>query len=164
VPVHIWTDDVEQEAMKQLANVARMPFVHRHVAAMPDVHAGIGATVGSVIPIRGAIIPAAVGVDIGCGMIASQLSLGANELPDSLAKVRSAIEAGVPVGFDMHDENRIRRAAVMPLHERFEALLDRTPALIKMMRKPDTWQRQMGTLGGGNHFVELCLDRRIGCG
>ena len=158
VPVHIWTDDVEHEAVQQLANIARMPFVHRHVAAMPDVHAGIGATVGSVIATRGAIIPAAVGVDIGCGMIATQLSLVADDLPDSLAGVRAAIEERIPVGFDMHDERRIRKAGVKRLYDRFEALLDRVPALTKMMRKPDTWQRQMGTLGGGNHFIEVCLD------
>ncbi len=158
VPVHIWTDDIEHEATQQLANVARMPFVHSHVAAMPDVHLGVGATVGSVIPTRGAIIPAAVGVDIGCGMIATRISLGANELPDSLARVRSAIEARVPVGFDMHDERRIRKRGVKGLYDRHEALLGRVPALIKMTRKPDRWQRQMGTLGGGNHFIELCLD------
>jgi tRNA-splicing ligase RtcB len=158
VPVHIWTDDIEPQASKQLANVARMPFVHRHVAAMPDVHAGIGATVGSVIATRGAIIPAAVGVDIGCGMIAAQLSLGANDLPDSLAPVRAAIEARVPVGLEMHDERRIRSAGVQRLHARHAALLGRVPALAKMLNKPDSWQRQMGTLGGGNHFIELCLD------
>jgi len=158
VPVHIWTDDVEHEAVKQLANIARLPFVHRHVAAMPDVHTGIGATVGSVIPTRSAIIPAAVGVDIGCGMIATRLSLGANELPNSLAAVRAAIEERVPVGFDMHDERRIRKAGVKRLKHRFEALLERVPELARMMKRPDTWQRQMGTLGGGNHFIELCLD------
>jgi len=158
VPVHIWTDDIEPTAMQQLANVARMPFVHHHVAAMPDVHTGIGATVGAVIATRGAIVPAAVGVDIGCGMIATRLSLAANELPDSLARVRAAIEARVPVGFDMHDEGRIREAGVKRLHGRLEALLGRAPALAKMLRKPDRWQRQMGTLGGGNHFVEVCLD------
>jgi tRNA-splicing ligase RtcB len=158
VPVHIWTDDIQPAATQQLANVARMPFVHSHVAAMPDVHVGIGASVGSVIPTRGAIIPAAVGVDIGCGMIATQLSIGANELPDSLARVRAAIEARVPVGFDMHDARRIRKVGVKRLYDRYESLLGRVPALVKMTKKPDTWQRQMGTLGGGNHFIEVCLD------
>ena len=158
VPVHIWTDDIQPAATQQLANVARMPFVHSHVAVMPDVHAGIGATIGSVIPTRGAIIPAAVGVDIGCGMIATRLSIGANELPDSLAQVRAAIEARVPVGFDMHDTRRIRKAGVKRLYDRYETLLNRVPALAKMTKKPDAWQRQMGTLGGGNHFVEVCLD------
>ncbi|MEW8547475.1 MAG: RtcB family protein, partial [Candidatus Thiodiazotropha endolucinida] len=84
VPVHIWTGDTESTALNQLVNVSQMPFIHHHVAAMPDVHAGIGATVGSVIPTRGAIVPAAVGVDIGCGMNAIRLSLTASELPDSL--------------------------------------------------------------------------------
>jgi tRNA-splicing ligase RtcB len=158
VPVHVWTDDVDPQALRQLANVARLPFVHSHVAAMPDVHVGIGATVGSVIATRGAIIPAAVGVDIGCGMIAAQLSLAANDLPDSLARVRSAIEARVPVGFEMHDERDVRTAGVQRLHARHDALLERVPALAKMSRKPDTWQRQIGTLGGGNHFIELCID------
>src|ERR1043165_4074781 len=98
VPVKIWTRDIEHEAIRQLANVAQLPIVHGHVAAMPDVHAGIGATVGSVIPTRNAIVPAAVGVDIGCGVNAMRLTLAARDLPDSLARVRSAIEAAVPVG------------------------------------------------------------------
>src|SRR6476660_7570289 len=102
VPVKVFTDDLEARARAQLANVARLPIVFGHVAAMPDVHAGIGATVGSVIPTRGAIIPAAVGVDIGCGMNAVQLSLTASDLPESLARIRGAIEAAIPVGFDMH--------------------------------------------------------------
>ena len=158
VPVHVWTDDVDPKAIQQLANVARLPFVHRHVAAMPDVHVGIGATIGSVIPTQGAIIPAAVGVDIGCGMIATRLSLNASDLPDSLARVRSGIEERVPVGFDMHDPPRIREAGVGRLHERHRTLLDRVPELAAMTRRPDAWQRQLGTLGGGNHFIEVCLD------
>src|SRR5205085_10078413 len=93
VPVKVWTDTLEPLARKQLENVARLPIVHGHVAAMPDVHAGIGATVGSVIPTKGAIVPAAVGVDIGCGVNAVQLSLDARQLPDSLSHIRSAIEA-----------------------------------------------------------------------
>ena len=141
VPVHIWTDDIQPAATQQLANVARLPFVHSHVAAMPDVHVGIGATVGSVIPTKGAIIPAAVGVDIGCGMIATQLSIGANELPDSLARVRAAMEARVPVGFDVHDVRRIRKRGVKRLYDRYETLLGRVPALVKMTSKPTTWQR-----------------------
>src|SRR5690349_24046984 len=100
VPVKVWTDDLEPTARKQLENVSRLPIVFHHVAAMPDVHAGIGATVGSVIPTRGAIIPAAVGVDIGCGMSAVRLTLRAGQLPDSLAKARAAIERAVPTGFD----------------------------------------------------------------
>ena len=100
VPVKAWTRGVllDDKARAQLANVARLPFVHKWVAAMPDVHWGIGATVGSVIPTLGAIIPAAVGVDIGCGMIATRTTLEARHLPDSLAAMRSAIEAAVPHG------------------------------------------------------------------
>src|SRR6201988_986413 len=99
VPVKIFTDDIEKEAMQQLINVSMLPIVHGHIAAMPDVHAGIGATVGSVIPTRRAIIPAAVGVDIGCGMMAVQTTLKAEDLPDNLHAVREAIEEVVPVGF-----------------------------------------------------------------
>src|SRR5512132_840821 len=102
VPVKVWTADLESAAQKQLENVARLPIIHGHVAAMPDVHAGIGATVGSVIPTRGAVIPAAVGVDLGCGVDAVQLTLTASDLPASLTRIRSAIEHAIPVGFDMH--------------------------------------------------------------
>jgi tRNA-splicing ligase RtcB len=106
---------VEATALSQLRNIARLPIVHGHVAAMPDVHAGIGATVGAVIPTYEAIIPAAVGVDIGCGMNAVRLSLGAESLPHSLRRVRSAIEAAVPVGFDMHRTDRAQRSTVIAL-------------------------------------------------
>src|SRR5438270_10729254 len=102
VPVKVWTADLEPQARRQLENVARLPIVHGHIAAMPDVHAGIGATVGSVIPTKGAIVPAAVGVDIGCGVHALRLSLTARDLPESLGRIRGAIESAVPVGFDMH--------------------------------------------------------------
>src|SRR6188474_1466370 len=98
VPVKVWTADLEPSARKQLENVSRLPIVHGHIAAMPDVHAGIGATVGSVIPTKGAIIPAAVGVDLGCGVNAVETSLRANDLPDTLAPVRAAIERSVPHG------------------------------------------------------------------
>jgi tRNA-splicing ligase RtcB len=106
VPIKAWTQGVpvEDEARRQLINIARLPFVFRHVAAMPDVHLGIGATVGSVIPTVGAIIPAAVGVDIGCGMCAVRTSVRAEHLPDSLRDIRLAIEDAVPVGFGMHKE------------------------------------------------------------
>ena len=158
VPVRIWTEDVTPDAMRQLEQVARLPFVHSHVAAMPDVHAGIGSTIGSVIPTRGAIVPAAVGVDIGCGMIAARLSIDANALPDSLGAVRSEIEARVPVGFGMHDECNVRTSGVARLKSGYDALTGRVPALATMMKHRDGWQRQIGTLGGGNHFIEVCLD------
>lgn len=159
VPVKIWTDQVESKAMNQLANIAQLPFIHGHVAAMPDVHMGIGATVGSVIPTKSAIIPAAVGVDIGCGMNAVRLSLEAGQLPDNLKGVRSAIEAAVPVGFDMHKTDRARRSTVTALSGGLEGILAKHPKMEKMQKRPhQTWIRQLGTLGGGNHFIEICLD------
>jgi tRNA-splicing ligase RtcB len=159
VPVKVFTDDLEAHARAQLANVAQLPIVFRHVAAMPDVHAGIGATVGSVIPTRGAIIPAAVGVDIGCGMNAVRLSLRAEQLPDSLARVRAAIEHAVPIGFDEHREADARREACAPLARRLAAIARKHPKIAKMQRDHEKkWIRQMGSLGGGNHFIELCLD------
>jgi len=99
VPIKVWTDHVEGSALKQLENLGALPFIHKHVAVMADVHAGYGTTVGSVIPTKGAIIPAAVGVDIGCGMSAMQTTLTANDLPDSLAALRNSIERAVPHGF-----------------------------------------------------------------
>jgi tRNA-splicing ligase RtcB len=163
VPVLAWTGEIEATALAQLRNVARLPFVGPHVAAMPDVHAGIGATVGSVIPTRAAIIPAAVGVDIGCGMNAVRLSLRADQLPDGLSRLRSAIEAAVPVGFDMHDLDDAPQEAARPLAQRLERVLAKHPGIAKMQKQPaDTWVRQLGSLGGGNHFIELCLDE-AGC-
>ncbi len=159
VPVHVWTDDIEGEALKQLVNVSRLPFVFRQVAAMPDVHTGIGATVGSVIPTKGAIIPAAVGVDIGCGMGAVRLSLTAADLPDNLGRTRGAIEAAVPVGFDQHDPRDALSAAAKPFARALDRIADKHPRLAKMQKRFDeTWVRQLGTLGGGNHFIEVCLD------
>lgn len=159
VPVKIFTDDLEPHARAQLANVARLPIVFGHVAAMPDVHAGIGATVGAVIPTRRAIIPAAVGVDIGCGMNAVRLSLTAEQLPDSLARVRAAIERAVPVGFDEHGESASRRDACAHLARRLDSIVHKHPKIAKMQRDHEKkWVRQMGSLGGGNHFIEVCLD------
>ena len=159
VPVKIYTDEIDANALQQLANVASLPFVFGHVAAMPDVHLGIGATVGSVIPTKGAIIPAAVGVDIGCGMNAVQLSLKAEQLPDTLARIRAAIEHAVPVGFDQHSDKRALEAAAIPFRRRLRRIAEKHPKLEKMQRDFDsTWIRQMGSLGGGNHFIELCLD------
>ena len=160
VPVHIWTDDTESSALDQLANVSKMPFVHHHVAAMPDVHAGLGATIGTVIPTIGAIVPSAVGVDIGCGMNALRTSLTAADLPDSLFNVRNRIEAAVPVGFDMHGSDPVKRSTIIPLNKRLTRILDQHPGIGRTRKKRpyDVWVRQLGTLGGGNHFIELCLD------
>lgn len=159
VPVKIYTDDIEHEAYQQLLNISQLPFIHSHVAAMPDVHFGKGATVGSVIPCKGAIIPAAVGVDIGCGMNALRLSIKAKDLPDNLRAVRSAIEEAIPVGFDRHKTDKARASTVRALSVGMDEVLNKHPKILKMMKKPyQTWVRQLGTLGGGNHFIELCLD------
>ena len=159
VPVKIFTDEIEPQARAQLANVAQLPIVFQHVAAMPDVHTGIGATVGAVIPTRRAIIPAAVGVDIGCGMNAVRLSVKAEQLPDSLARVRAAIERAVPVGFDEHGEAGARREACAPLQQRLDSIVRKHSKIAKMQRDHEKkWVQQMGSLGGGNHFIELCLD------
>jgi len=157
----LWTGDlpVEPEALEQIRQVTQLPILAGPVAVMPDVHLGKGATVGTVIATRGAIVPAAVGVDIGCGMLAVKTDLAAGDLPESLQKVRSQIERDVPVGFDFHKE------ALDPLGSlgtRFDDLGRRFPKLrildrLGRVEGSRVW-RQLGSLGGGNHFVELCLD------
>jgi tRNA-splicing ligase RtcB len=296
VPIKIYTEDIDSGAIDQLTDIAQLPFIHSHIAAMPDVHLGIGATVGSVIPSKGAIIPAAVGVDIGCfvgdtkvplidgteatfkelverggehwiyaidnnqqitgakatakltrknaalmkvvidndheiictpdhkfmlrdgtwceaqnlkprmslmpfysrldhkvksvehideredvycltvpesqnfalsagvfvhncGMNALRLSLNANDLPDSLKKVRLAIEETIPVGFEMHKSIKVQNSTIKSLNKGLDSIVDKHPAIFKMLRKPHiTWAQQLATLGGGNHFIEICLD------
>jgi tRNA-splicing ligase RtcB len=163
-PIKSWTRGVpvDDKAREQLARAAQMPFIFKHVAAMPDVHVGIGATVGSVIPTQGAVIPAAVGVDIGCGMMAARTSLVASDLPDNLAGIRSAIEAAVPHGRtagrgrDKGAWGEPPRAAVdawAKLAERFGRIVAKHPRL----RNTNNLMH-LGTLGTGNHFIELCLD------
>lgn len=158
-PIKIWTEDIEAEALSQLKNLARLPFLSKNgVACMPDVHAGIGSTVGTVIATDRAIIPSAVGVDIGCGMNAVRLSLKASDLPDSLSAIRSKIEGAIPLGtggrYQQHHtiEDRVRRlpktsfALCQNLNDNISA---------------DYWKKaapQLGTLGSGNHFIELCID------
>jgi tRNA-splicing ligase RtcB len=167
--VRSWTSgvEVEWEAAKQLRNLASLPILAGHIAVMPDVHLGKGATVGSVIATRAALIPAAVGVDIGCGMAAVRTAMQADELPDSLLGLRSRIEAAVPVGLGMHarpvDVSRdgLRGLALAntgkKLAERFAQL-----GILEVMGEPEEarMHRQLGTLGGGNHFIEVCLDER----
>lgn len=165
-PIKAWTKGVfvEEEAVKQLTNIASMPFIHKHVAAMPDVHVGKGATVGSVIATKGAIIPAAVGVDIGCGMMAVRTSLRADDLPDSLSVLRSEIERSIPHGrSDNGGPNDIGAWRKVPenvsrayarLSTRLGLILDKHP---KAATRNDP-ARHLGTLGTGNHFVEVCLD------
>ena len=159
VPVKVFTEEVEASARRQLENVSRLPIVFHHVAAMPDVHFGKGATVGSVIAMKGAVSPAAVGVDVGCGMAAVRTSLRAGDLPDDLAKIRGAIERAVPVGFDEHRDADALVDAASPLERRLGRILDRHPAIVRKQRDGRTkWVRQLGSLGGGNHFIELCID------
>ncbi|MGP2436591.1 RtcB family protein [Streptomyces sp. JW3] len=160
VPIRMWADPatVEGGAMQQLRNVATLPWI-KGLAVMPDVHYGKGATVGSVIAMRGAVCPAAVGVDIGCGMSAVRTSLTANDLPGDLSRLRSRIEQVIPVGRGMHDE------AVDPgrLHGfptggwgEFWGRFDGVAEAVKF--RQERAGKQMGTLGGGNHFVEVCTD------
>ncbi len=165
VPVKRWTRGVpvEDAALEQLSNVARLPIVHRWVAAMPDVHYGIGATVGSVIPTLGAVIPAAVGVDIGCGMMATRTTLTASQLPDNLARLRGSIERAVPHGRGKHGGRGDRGSwgnVPTPVGKRwaqleqgFQRIAAKHPAVEKSNHVV-----HLGTLGTGNHFIELCVD------
>jgi tRNA-splicing ligase RtcB len=165
--IKAWVDgvQVEDQARAQLDNMAAMPFVHKHIAIMPDVHWGMGATVGSVIPTRGAIIPGAVGVDIGCGMIAQRTSLTAADLPDNLHALRTAIEERIPHGRTDNGGANDRGAwgdmpvaAASRFHEMavgFDAMVDKHPKLERAWARA---KHHVGTLGTGNHFVEVCLD------
>lgn len=166
VPIKSWTLGVpfEAEAKEQLKNISRMPFIHQWVAAMPDVHLGKGATIGSVVPTLGAVIPAAVGVDIGCGMMAVRTSIEASQLPDNLVAVRSAIERAVPHGRSARNRGGRDKGAWSnapddvlnawaPLAAQFELLQEKHPVLKKTNNI-----NHLGTLGTGNHFIELCLD------
>jgi tRNA-splicing ligase RtcB len=164
-PIWLWTHGVpvEDAAQAQLERTALLPVVHPHIAVMPDVHLGKGATVGSVIPTRGAIIPAAVGVDIGCGVIAARTTLAASDLPDSLAGVRAAIEAAVPHGRTLARGRRDTGAWEVPpphVDARWQALAPRFARIAgRYPRLRRTHQHvHLGTLGTGNHFVEVCLD------
>lgn len=165
VHAKIWTEQVEDSAMVQIENLCKLPFIHKHVAVMPDVHAGYGSTVGSVIPTKKAIIPAAVGVDIGCGMMAVQLDLNAAQLPDSLKAARSAIEAAVPHGRTDNGGKNDRGAwgeippdvadAWFDLGDELTRIGGKHP---KMMKGNVNTVRHLGSLGTGNHFIEICLD------
>jgi tRNA-splicing ligase RtcB (3'-phosphate/5'-hydroxy nucleic acid ligase) len=158
VPLRMWADPagVEEQAMGQLANIARLPWVDG-VAVMPDVHFGKGATVGSVIAMERAVSPAAVGVDIGCGMTAVRSSLTAADLPDDLRRLRSALEAAVPVGFARHDHpvDAARLTGLGGWKAFWSGFDDLAPAVRSRRERAGA---QMGTLGGGNHFLEICLD------
>ena len=166
VPIKAWTKGVllDDKARQQLLNAAQLPFIYKWIAAMPDVHWGVGATVGSVIPTKGAIIPAAVGVDIGCGMMAVETSLNARDLPDNLKGIRAVIEKAVPHGRTNHGgagdrgawhtiPARNQEVWVRELKPRYDAVLAKHPKLDR-----GNHANHLGTLGTGNHFIEVCLD------
>ena len=172
VPIKAWVADlshaIEDEAMKQLQNLSSMPFIHKHVAVMPDVHWGNGTSVGTVIATKGAIIPAAVGVDIGCGMMAMKLNLTADDLPDNLFGIRSAIEAAVPHGRTNNGgagdrgawgnvPQNVGDAFVANLAQQYSLLIGKHPKILHF-----SVTNHLGTLGTGNHFIELCLDESNG--
>ena len=174
-PIKAWTNGVplEDAARKQLINVASLPFIHSHVAVMPDVHWGMGATVGSVIPTRGAIVPAAVGVDIGCGMVAARTALTASDLPDNLFAIRTAIEKAVPHGRtdnggagDRGAWHNVPDAVADVLTDfdqgdlaaRLAVIVDKHPKIAKAAGRAP---RHLGTLGTGNHFIEAHFDEMV---
>ena len=167
--IRFWTgdSDVDYDALAQLRNISNMPFLAGHIAVMPDVHLGKGATVGSVIPTVDAVIPAAVGVDIGCGMQALRTGLFAKDLPDSLREVRLQIERDVPVGFAYHSKAlRLKQNGLvgMALQQRYDRSMAEFESLriFKTIKHFDAKRmtQQVGTLGGGNHFIEICLDEQ----
>ena len=157
-PIKLWLDDIEAGAMDQAVNLANLPFVYKHIAVMPDAHFGYGMPIGGVMATEGVIIPNAVGVDIGCGMCAVRTSLDASQLPESMRKVRNQIERDVPVGFNMHSNRKVRFKAASHVEPGLKEILDRHPGITSKSPKKDSWARQIGTLGGGNHFIEICLD------
>ncbi len=166
VPIKMWTQGVpvEEKAKEQLIKAAQLPFIFKHIAVMPDVHLGKGSTIGSVIPTKGAIIPAAVGVDIGCGMMAVRTSLTASDLPDNLYDLRLAIEQAVPHGRVKNRNKRDKGAWENPpeivnqywqqLLPDFERLTEKYPRFLNTNH-----HKHLGTLGTGNHFIEICLDK-----
>ncbi len=165
VPIKMWTHGVpvEDGAREQLVKTARMPFIHKWLAVMPDVHQGIGSTVGSVIPTKGAIIPAAVGVDIGCGMMAARTTLTASDLPDSLREMRFAIERAVPHGRSVGRGKRDTGSWGEPPERTLKAWAVLEPGFQRIVDgqrnlKGANTVTHLGTLGTGNHFVEVCLD------
>eukprot|EP01130_Rhizamoeba_saxonica_P003281 TRINITY_DN139_c1_g1_i1.p1 TRINITY_DN139_c1_g1~~TRINITY_DN139_c1_g1_i1.p1 ORF type:complete len:415 (+),score=98.42 TRINITY_DN139_c1_g1_i1:2-1246(+) len=167
IPIKAWTTNVplEDMAYKQVQHLSEMDIVYPHVALMPDAHWGKGTTIGSVIPTRNAVIPAAVGVDIGCGMCAVKTSMTANVLPDSLRGIRNAIEEIIPVGNSSYGDKKYPDVGKEPLHiwdslkPRFDLLTKKHPELLSRKKYKDKHEvSQLGTLGGGNHFIEVCLD------
>ena len=163
VPIHVFTDDIDQGAIEQLGALSKLEIISGRVAVMPDVHVGIGATIGSVVPTKKALIPAAVGVDIGCGMTAVRLSLDASRLPDDLKPVRAAIENAVPVGRAGHERQAAPHALIDELKPGIDRMLEKHPDITKRIRSiQERFRLQLGSLGGGNHFLELVLDEANG--
>jgi tRNA-splicing ligase RtcB (3'-phosphate/5'-hydroxy nucleic acid ligase) len=161
VPVRVWSEDLDAATRQQLLNVASLPIVHGHVAAMPDVHLGKGATVGSVIATKSAVIPAAVGVDLGCGMIAARTTLTVEDLDEKrLIAIFHQISRDVPVGFEQHSPDRAHTGQAGRFARGLRSITEKHPALMKRFGKHSDWTRQLGTLGGGNHFIEICLDEQ----
>jgi len=166
-PVKVWTDTVEEQSKEQMQQTAQMDFIHKWIALMPDVHKGIGCSVGAVVPTKKAIIPATVGVDIGCGMMAAKLNLKAKDLPDNLFDIRHSIEREIPLGpggeyqisstsdFDrrFHYYEYINNDEMAKLSRNFDYLTNLNEFVLKK-----NWAKQLGTLGSGNHFIEICLD------
>ena len=149
-------EQIEDSALRQIENLAGMPFIFHHVAVMPDCHFGMGATVGSVIPTRRAIIPAAVGVDIGCGMIAVKTPLQRADLPDDLSDIRKAVEHQVPLSAGHY--NRSIKKTAKPRIEQLAAKAAELERLEFYDKIAKTWRKQLGSLGSGNHFIEIVLD------
>ena len=164
-PIKYWREGVfvEKEAEEQLERTAALPFIYKHIAVMPDVHVGKGSTVGSVIPTKGAIIPAAVGVDIGCGMMAVKTGLHANDMPSNLKPIREAIENAVPTGFHPKDKKDQRETVPNDIaaiwRNDLSARLDTICRLHPI--DPKNAINQLGSLGSGNHFIELCFDKDL---
>jgi tRNA-splicing ligase RtcB len=160
VPIKLWAplEEVDSKVIAQLKNVAALPWVAHHVAVMADVHAGRGATVGSVIAMHGAVAPAAVGVDIGCGMAAVETSLRAEDLPENLRALRNGIERAIPVGFDAHDADAWEGTSPELEKEGRALMADYAELTAPMKGLTGKVAHQIGTLGGGNHFIEVCLD------
>ena len=155
VPVKVWTNDIDEASIAQLKNVARLPFVFHHVAAMPDVHAGMGATIGSVIATKGAVIPAAVGVDIGCGMLAARTNLTKGMFDErDLRQLMDEILSRVPVGFAQRKKEAIRWEACKPFEEPLKEILAQEPTMLDRMIKSE-WHAQLGTLGGRQSFHRI---------
>jgi len=147
-----WASDIDPGTVRQAEKTARLPIVEGHVALMPDAHVGIGATVGSVIPTKNAVIPSAVGVDIGCGMVAAELDVTENQLPDSLEPLLARIERAIPAGVGQGHDHVARNADLW--------LASHRPATDLSADRSTKAAKQFGTLGSGNHFFELCIDER----